>query len=399
MVEAIYCFECGERIPDGEDMYNIGGESYICEDCRDSYYMYCEDCEEWVHENDMLVVDYNSRSETFYVCEDCSDNYYRCDYCEYLYSEYNIAINTSSITLCDHCYSDYFFHCAGCDEVEHLNHGELIGDDYYCASCAEYQRNPILPYSSKPDPIFYGGHSGYGLELEIDDGDYRQEAARDIQAAGAGHIYIKDDRSLSCEGMEIVTHPATLDYHINHFPWAEICETASSYGYKSHDTETCGLHIHASRSLFGNTQMEQDLTIAKIILLVDRWYETKIVEFARRDYARMRRWADKPNAGIEPEDNDVEAVNKSKKTANDRYKAVNLCNRNTIEFRFFRGTLRQDTIIASIQWTDTIIRYCRNTPLKDLFNTSWDNIFSNTGHAELTEYLKQRNLYNLKEEN
>jgi len=48
MVEAIYCFECGERIPDSEDMYNIGGESYICEECRETYYAYCDDCDELV---------------------------------------------------------------------------------------------------------------------------------------------------------------------------------------------------------------------------------------------------------------------------------------------------------------------------------------------------------------
>ncbi len=394
------CYECGERIPDGEDMYNIGGGEYVCEDCRDSYYMYCEDCEEWVHEHDMIVVDHNARSETFYVCEDCSDNYYRCDHCGQLYSEYNTAVNTVTWTLCDSCYSDYFFRCTNCTDVLHLDYCETVDGDYYCASCAEEHRGPILSYSYKPNPLFFGGKTaGYGVELEIDDGKHRQNAARDIQDAAGDHIYIKEDGSLSYKGMEIVTHPATLDYHVNHFPWSDICETALSYGYCSHDTDTCGLHIHASRSLFGNTEIEQDLTIAKIILLVDRWYDSHIVQFARRNINRMRHWAGKPNAGIRPEDSDVQAVEKSKKTANDRYKAVNLCNRNTIEFRFFRGTLRRDTIIASIQWVDTIIRYCRNTPLKDLFNTTWDNIFGNTGHKELTDYLQRRNLYNIKEGN
>jgi len=247
-------------------------------------------------------------------------------------------------------------------------------------------------------PHFYGGHAGYGVELEIDDGEDKYEAAEDIQAAGGKHIYIKEDGSLSYMGMEIVTHPATLDYHINKFPWRDICHVALSYGYRSHDTDTCGLHIHASRSLFGNTDIEQDLTIAKIMLLIDRWYESYIVRFARRNIDKMRRWANKPNADIRPDDTDADAVQKSKKHAGDRYRAVNLCNYSTVEFRFFRGTLKRDTIIASIQWVDTIIKYCRNTPLKDLFNTSWDEIFGNTGHAELTAYLKQRELYNLKGE-
>jgi hypothetical protein len=278
-----------------------------------------------------------------------------------------------------------------------LDYGETIDGWYYCSACAEEYRGPILPYSSKPDPIFFGGSSGYGIELEIDGGDYKQEAARAIAEVGKDHIYLKEDGSLSSAGFEIVTHPATLDYHINHFPWNDICETALNYGYRSHDTNTCGLHIHASRSLFGISLMEQDLTIAKIMLLFDRWYDSQIVQFARRNLSNMRRWADKPDAGIEPDDGDNEAINKAKDTAKHRYKAINLCNTHTVEFRIFRGTLKRDTIIASIQWVDVLIRYCRNTSLKDLFNVSWEEIFCNTEHVELTEYLKQRGLYKEKE--
>jgi hypothetical protein len=388
MAEVIICFECREEIQDGEDMFHVGDGDYICEECRDNYYMYCEDCNELVHEYDIVAVDNNDR----YVCEDCSNHYYTCDHCTQIYSEHHIAVNTIQLTLCDHCYSDYYFTCAGCDEVEHLDYGETVDGWYYCSSCAEEYRGPILPYSTKPEPIFYGGNAGYGVELEIDDGEYKREAARAIAEAGKDHIYLKEDGSLSSVGIEIVTHPATLDYHINHFPWSNICETALNYGYRSHDTNTCGLHIHASRSLFGISLMEQDLTIAKIMLLFDRWYSDQIVKFARRNLAKMRRWADKPDADIQQGDDNNTAINKAKKTANHRYKAINLCNSHTVEFRLFKGTLKRDTIIASIQWVDVLIRYCRETQLKDLFNVSWGDIFGNTGHAELTEYLKQRDL-------
>jgi hypothetical protein len=393
--EVIYCYECGRELQEQDTVYYTRDGEHICEDCRDDYYTCCEDCDELVPTEDIIAVDNDSR----YVCEDCASEYSTCDHCGGLFSVYGIAVSTDYITLCDSCYNNYYFTCAGCDEVFHIDNGECIGDYMYCESCAQDRRSSILPYSYKPYPIFFGeGADGYyGVELEIDGGEQREDAAQDIQAAGEDHIYIKEDGSLSSEGMEIVTHPATLDYHVNNFPWTEICDTAISYGYLSHDTDTCGLHIHASRSLFGDTEIEQDLTIAKIILLIDRWYDTHILRFARRDYNKMRQWADKPNAGIRPEDCESDAVQKSKKTATDRYKAVNLCNYKTIEFRFFRGTLKRDTIIASIQWVDTIIQYCRETPLQDLFNATWDEIFGNTEHVELTNYLKQRNLYNVKE--
>lgn len=394
--ETIHCFECGEELNDQATVYHIGGGENVCQDCCDRYYSYCEDCNELVHDYDIIAVNNNNR----YVCESCAYHYYICSHCDGSFSINHIAVDTHYITLCRRCYEDYYFICDDCGGVYHLDDGDYIDGYNYCNSCADNRRDCILCYSHKPNPTFFGNRkAGYGLEVEIDNGDYKQEAAADIQAAGGDHIYLKEDGSLSYAGFEIVTHPATLEYHVNHFPWFEVCEAALSYGYRSHDTDTCGLHIHASRSLFGDTGVEQDLTIAKIMLLVDRWYDTKIVNFARRNLHKMRQWADKPNADIKPGDDDHAAVNKSKKNADNRYKAVNLCNRNTVEFRFFRGTLKRDTIIASIQWVDTIIHYCRSTPLKDLFNTAWNDIFGNTGHEELTNYLKQRNLYNLKGEN
>jgi hypothetical protein len=389
-----YCCECGEELRGTK--YHIGNDDYICEDCRDNYYGYCDDCDELVPDIDIVAVNDNHR----FVCRHCARYYYTCSHCHGLFSPGCITVDTYYITLCEDCYEDYYFTCDDCGDVYHLDDSQHIDGSLYCNSCAGNHEGGILSYSTKPDPVFFGDKkAGYGVEVEIDDGEYKQDAARDIARAARDHVYIKEDGSLSRDGMEIVTHPATLNYHTQHFPWTDICRTALSYGYRSHDTDTCGLHIHASRSLFGDTILEQDLTIAKVILLIDRWYDTHILRFARRNIYKMRQWAGKPNADIQPGDDDFDAVNKSKKTATDRYKAVNLCNSHTVEFRFFKGTLKRDTLIASIQWVDTIIRYCRSTQLKDLFSTSWEDIFGNTGHVELTNYLKQRNLYNTKGDN
>lgn len=389
MNDTVHCYECGRELTEPDTMYNIGGETYICEDCRDEYYVSCDECWELVHANNVVAVDHGNE----YVCQSCADNYHLCNHCDGSFSSRYIAVDTH-LTLCRYCYEDHYFTCEDCDEVYHAYDSRYIDGCAYCRFCAEDHEADILPYSAKPDPVFYGGTAGYGVELEIDNGNHRQDAAKDIIEAGRDHIYIKEDGSLSRDGMEIVTHPATLEYHINNFPWSDICRTALSYEYRSHDTDTCGLHIHASRCLFGDSILEQDLTIAKIILLIDRWYETKIVKFARRDISKMRHWAAKPNADIRPEDNNSTAVRKSKQSATDRYRAVNLCNHHTVEFRFFRGTLKRDTIIASIQWVDTIINYCKATPLRDLFSATWEEIFGNTEHEELTNYLKQRGLYN-----
>ena len=133
------------------------------------------------------------------------------------------------------------------------------------------------------------------------------------------------------------------------------------------------------------------------MLLIDTYWEDYIVPFSRRDYSKLDEWARKPDAGISSDDENFIAIDKAKKTANKgRYQAINLQNRHTVEFRFFRGTLRHDTIIASIQFVDTLINYAKRTELKDVFRKSFLEVFGNTGYPELTEYLKLRKL--IKEE-
>jgi hypothetical protein len=239
----------------------------------------------------------------------------------------------------------------------------------------------------------------YGLELEIDDGEDRKEAARAIQDAGGDCIYLKHDGSLSSDGFEIVTHPATIEHHMHTMPWRDIIAAARDYDYTSHDAGTCGLHIHASRTLFGKRPTEQDLNIAKVILLIDFWFEQYIVPFSRRNYNQLNDWAKKPNAYIMASDTEYDAICKAKESGeSDRYKAVNLKNSHTVEFRFFRGTLRRDTIIASIQFIDTLIKYVSSVQLADLWDKTFNDVFGDTQYAELKDYLQKRKILDEKEE-
>ncbi len=99
-------------------------------------------------------------------------------------------------------------------------------------------------YSYKPDPIFRGnGKRYFGVELEIDNGGKDDDNAcelLDTANRDCENIYIKTDSSLS-DGLEIVTHPMTLDYHLNSMPWEDICDMALKLGYMSHKTKTSGI--------------------------------------------------------------------------------------------------------------------------------------------------------------
>lgn len=66
----------------------------------------------------------------------------------------------------------------------------------------------IEDYSYKPIPNFCGD----GLR-------YFEELLSIANAEGQDHLYIKHDGSLD-DGFELVTHPMTLDYHLNKMPFA-----------------------------------------------------------------------------------------------------------------------------------------------------------------------------------
>lgn len=154
----------------------------------------------------------------------------------------------------------------------------------------------------------------------------------DIANASAWHLYCKHDGSLN-EGFELVTHPMTVEYHCAQMPWREVLTCLKEMGYRSHQTSTAGLHIHVNRDSLGSTWQEQEETIARILYLVEKFWE-ELVKFSRRSLSQLDRWAARYGFKECPKD-----ILKCAKGGYGRYASVNLCNENTIEFRIFRVRL------------------------------------------------------------
>ena len=91
----------------------------------------------------------------------------------------------------------------------------------------------------------------------------------------------------------------------------------------------------------------------------------------------MNRWAARHGYEHDPK----KLLDKAKSDYN-RYVAVNLLNSNTIEFRLFRGTLKLNTILATLQLVDS-----------GLQALSWSEFVSGIEYPELIQYLKERRLY------
>ena len=333
------------------------------------------------------------------VCPSCAETDTTvCSYCgERIWREHDAG--DSDTPLCDACYESHYTRCVRCGRLIPFSSAYYQEDDEdeafpYCEECFHEASQTIHCYSYKPIPIFYGDGPMYmGVELEVDDGGKDSGNARKILSVfnrNAEYGYIKSDGSLD-DGLELVTHPCTLKAHLQEVPWEETLEKIRSLGYFSHQESTCGLHVHVNRSFFGNTSVQQDERIGHVLYLFERFWQ-ELLRFSRRTQRQVEQWA----ARYGYKDTGREILEHAKKSYQGRYTCVNLTNANTIELRIFRGTLKYNTLIATLQFVEKLCSVAISLSQEELQALSWSDLMlgiPEQQYPELVRYLKERRLY------
>ena len=327
-----------------------------------------------------------------WLCESCADELtVVCDACgERIYSE--DAVEDSNYTLCESCFDEDYVRCADCDRILRRDRAYWDDDDNaYCASCWDDHCSVIHEYSYTPDLVFHGkGLRHFGVELEIDGGGtdrYNAEKLLNIANADAENLYIKTDGSLD-DGLELVTHPMTLEYHLNEMPWATVLRKAQELDYLSHAAGTCGLHVHISRLAFGCTYEQQEAAIARLLYFVEKFW-AELLRFSRRTQSQMNRWAARYGIRLTPS----EQMNHAKNSCAGRYTAVNLTNADTVEIRMFRGTLKLNTLKATLQMVNHLVEVAVSMSDSKVQDMSWFDFLDTVHEPGLIQYLKERRLY------
>lgn len=348
------CEFCGRELRSGEVLQFDGRQ--FCQSCLDEQTCLCENC------GVRMWISSNSGDGNVIICQNCYEySYTTCESCG------RLIPNADA----------YYFRGGG---------------DPYCESC--YDRlddGTIREYDYKPEAIFYGdGDRYFGVELEIDEGGECGDNAQKLLSAVnccEERIYCKHDGSLS-DGFEIVTHPMSLEYHLSHMPWASILNAAVNMGYISHQATTCGLHVHVNRTSLGLGDNAQENSIARVLYFVEKhWNE--LLRFSRRSQRQIDNWA----ARYGYKDHPKEMIEHVKKGSCSRYTCVNLTNSDTIEFRIFRGTLKYNTLIATLQMVDRICDVAVSMSDEGVKALSWSEFVSKITEPELIRYLKERRLY------
>lgn len=346
------------------------------------------------------------RSDAYYVngepvCRDCADDEtFVCDHCGFRYWNDDNR-GSDSLDLCPSCREEYYVACSACGRLirnadAYYDEQDDDGLNPYCESCYhESEGDAVHRYNYKPTPVFYGGEPLYlGVELEVDGAGQSAAHARtalNVMNRRALYAYIKTDGSLD-DGLELVTHPCTLAEHRVSVPWAETMEAFRQMGYNSPNAGTCGLHVHVNRDALGEHSAAQDETVGKILYLFERFWQ-EVLRFSRRTESQMEHWA----ARYGYKNSAKEILDHAKyDSGNGRYACVNLTNCDTIEFRAFRGTLKYNTLIATLQFVDRICRVAIALSEKEIKDLSWPEFVlrvTDDDTPELIRYLKERRLY------
>jgi hypothetical protein len=338
----VRCPNCGTMVEES-DTIGYDGEPH-CEDCLSC----CDACHATVLRDDVTVVGGSV------VCDSCI---WRCDGCggdRHPDDESYIIANGNRI--CDGCAEDYHT-CENCSEMFHCDDMHMHQGSAYCEDCRP-ESGAIASYHSSrrqvrplPSPFTRAlGGRYFGVELEVEATGDRDEAADRIDAwvnnqaadiTADGHrdkvLYFEEDGSLD-DGFEMISAPLGLDDHAR--LWKVALAPSMVKGLKSHDTTTCGLHVHVSRAQLS------DLHISKIVCFVNDPDNRKLIESVARRYDTGYCHVSEKKLGTAHKDN------------GNRYQAVNLCNSRTIEFRIFRGSLRYATVMAAIELTNAIVSFC-----------------------------------------
>lgn len=408
MKEKYICEICGQAFVREDFLTETSDGKFVCDDCIHDEYFYCESCDTWHPWADKHEVDRGYWNSAVSICSECieKDRYYRCAECGYYFdSRYVDATETvDGDLICDRCKCDHYVICNSCGGVirEGCAEYDEDGEEYYCSECWN-KRSVIRSYGYKPAPKFKTAHDHFatdesikelllGVENEIDEGWDPLDTAGAICRASED-VYIKHDGSLGDEGMEIVSHPCTLEYHIANLGWDKICKVALESKYRSHDARTCGLHVHVGRRQLGETVEERNNTVAKIVILMDRHWDF-MVRFSRRRNSQLTEWANRPKLDMETScytEKSLISAALATETCG-RYMAVNLTNYDTIEFRLFNGTLKYETILATLQLVSNICEYAKYYPLSRILNSRWQDIVGFARYVELDRYIKGRGL-------
>ena len=297
-----------------------------------------------------------------------SDELHSCNDCSRIETEDDMSWAYDDYRICEHCrdreyhWSEYRDTYVRDDDDEGDGDPDIIGDYH---SSSENLGHIPSSFDKRKKPIYLG----LELEVEVNESVNKYDKASDLlNAIGSHHSDIdyctrqyalcENDGSLD-NGFEIVTGWTGLDVHAKQLEFFK----SQWRSVRSHDTSTCGLHVHICKS---------DMTLyhaSKLVLFINSPDNEKLVHtIARRSSESYAKIFDKKSnmRWLKDANRYERRCDKLSNLNQDRYEALNFQNSETIEFRLFKGSLKYQTIMACLEFTYASWFFTKDASQSDL---------------------------------
>lgn len=334
------CTSCHQVCPSCNSDFNLNsgsthaydGSEHVCYQCTRNEWRMCYRCDDWAHQDYMRSVGHGYR-----ICEDCCDSYYSfCDSCE----EY--------VEDCD-----FGEHCSECHSGSgSINHYDYRPDPIFLHTDSDIANAPMRSSVDGNVVRKYRQIAYLGFELEMEyENNGMYTFGQGIDTCDIPDVtYLKSDGSLN-HGFEMVSHPMTLAWAMENFPWDAI-EQLNDGSFQGWSSGTAGLHIHVSRD--GFTGLAHQGRFINLITRNAHLYQ----KLAGRNSQRWARFETDSLRNISRKLRRVENC--------DRYLAVNVLNRATLEVRIFQSSLKADRLKMCLQLVDASVKYTENLTCNDV---------------------------------
>lgn len=243
-----------------------------------------------------------------------------------------------------------------------------------------WRESPIFQKPEKRSDVL---HMGTEWETSWNKGiDEKRESVSKISEIANPNPWKQNLRFMrdgSITGVEMITEPKTLKGYMNSAELKNAIEQAKNSGH--YITASNGAHIHLDRTFFGK---KHKICAAMLCYIVAVYWDEFFLPLSMRRYDFT--YCQKPNAA--KDDTIIDVHEKCCMGSSNHYTAVNCGNTNTIELRFWSGTLDWDDIIARFDISRAMAIWAKKTSPEKLMETKPSDIFKYIENAETFDYIR-----------
>ena len=342
-----HCYNCDCELDRDNTCYSERNDEYYCSDCYYDTFAHCENCGGEEYAEDLNYIEEND----CYYCNSCYD--------EYMSERENEDIDENSI-------------------IKSYHHRDLPLEFMYL-------EEELKDNLSVEDLLYFGTESEvYNKQCKISNGKMAKMIRETFPQL---KLVFEEDGSIG-NGFEIISQPMTMAFIKAHKEdFKNMFQMLIDNGFISHNARSCGLHVHFSRNYFKDNE---DKYIQKLALFFEQFKE-ELKTFSRRtDFGWCEFIGDRSGYAKRYLKSSVILKDYAKDHPSHNI-AINLGNSSTIEIRIFRGTLKFETYMASVELVNSIVKSVKNRETRKI---SFDNVVNMKENEFLKDYCELNNIYN-----